>query len=291
MEQRTKFPESQMAGNRDSESPDSVFRTMDQKCEPGKFGCIELWAGNNRAHRSFELAGLQVDVASIPNGSSSGGDLSAIFSCSENATRVVLADCVGHGYVASRLARHLHRLLREYEDTPDIGTLLDTINNALTLRKPESAWDLHLTTIVTAVFDSVTGLLNFADAAHPRMLLRRAAEAEFHEIGRDLVNFPLGYAAGEHYLEGSIQLNAGDIVLAFSDGASEVQSPAGVELTASGFAQLAAETLLKFKEPISLYDFSEDLLHRVHQFHGEDDLEDDITLLTLRRSVLPGKSA
>jgi serine phosphatase RsbU (regulator of sigma subunit) len=159
-------------------------------------------------------------------------------------------------------------LLRKYEDTPETGTLLETLNNALTLRKPKSAWDLRLTTVVTAVFDSVTGLLNFADAAHPRMLLRRAAEAEFYEIGRDLVNFPLGYSAGERYLEGSIQLNGGDIVLAFSDGASEVESPAGVELTADGFAKLASETLLKFKEPISLYNFSEALLHGVYQFHG-----------------------
>ena len=61
------------------------------------FGCMELWAGNERAHRSLELAGLEGDVIAVPSGAESGGDLAAVFSCSDNIARVVLADCVGHG--------------------------------------------------------------------------------------------------------------------------------------------------------------------------------------------------
>jgi len=30
------------------------------------FGCMELWAGNERAHRSLELAGLEADVIAVP---------------------------------------------------------------------------------------------------------------------------------------------------------------------------------------------------------------------------------
>ncbi len=48
------------------------------------FGCMELWAGNERAHRSLELAGLETDVIAVPSGCDKGGDLSAIFSCSDN---------------------------------------------------------------------------------------------------------------------------------------------------------------------------------------------------------------
>ena len=32
------------------------------------FGCMELWAGNERAHRSLELAGLEADVIAVPSG-------------------------------------------------------------------------------------------------------------------------------------------------------------------------------------------------------------------------------
>ncbi|MGB6900946.1 MAG: hypothetical protein WBE12_20285, partial [Candidatus Acidiferrum sp.] len=55
------------------------------------FGCMELWAGNEKAHRTLELAGLEADVIAVPSGAESGGDLSAVFSCSDNTARVVLA--------------------------------------------------------------------------------------------------------------------------------------------------------------------------------------------------------
>src|SRR5205085_12304156 len=88
------------------------------------FGCMELWAGNERAHRSLELAGLEADVIAVPSGADSGGDLSAIFSCSDNVARIVLADCVGHGYVASAVARHIHRLLHKFQDVRDSAGLI-----------------------------------------------------------------------------------------------------------------------------------------------------------------------
>ena len=56
------------------------------------FGCMELWAGNERAHRSLDLAGLEADVIAVPSGGKRGGDLSAVFSCSDNIARVVVAD-------------------------------------------------------------------------------------------------------------------------------------------------------------------------------------------------------
>ena len=32
------------------------------------FGCMELWAGNERAQRSLELAGLEADIIAVPSG-------------------------------------------------------------------------------------------------------------------------------------------------------------------------------------------------------------------------------
>jgi len=252
---------------------------------PRPFGCRELWAGNERAHRSFELAGLEADVIAVPCGEGSGGDLAAVFSCSDNIARVVLADCAGHSGVASGLAQLIHRLLDKFRDISDTESFLAAINNDFTLNTEESDGPLRLTTVVTAVFDAATGEFNFAYAAHPRMLLRRAWDARFCEIGQCLQNFPLGYVAGEHYLQRTIHLGVGDMILAFSDGASEVESASGVQLTAQGFAEFAGQTLSKFSEPLLLSDFSEALLNGIHQYHGATNLEDDITLLTLRRSA------
>jgi serine phosphatase RsbU (regulator of sigma subunit) len=248
------------------------------------FGCMELWAGNERAHRSLELAGLEADVIAVPSGGDRGGDLSAVFSCSDNVARVVLADCVGHGYYASGVARHVHHLLHKYQDIRDTAGLLAALNDEFTLEIEDSQGPLRLTTVVTGTFDGCTGEFNFAYAAHPRMLFWRARESRFVEIGDGLENLPLGIVTGELYNEQSVCLSPGDMILAFSDGATEVASPAGEQLTPAGFQKLAQATLSQLPVPVPLPEFSSLLLEGVQRYRGGTELQDDITLLTLRRS-------
>ncbi len=96
---------------------------------------------------------------------------------------------------------------------------------------------------------------------------------------------PLGYITGEVYNQQSVRLNHGDMILAFSDGATEVRSREGEQqLTSKGFLELAENTLRRLPQPVVLQDFSRALLEGVHLYRGpEGELEDDITLLTLRR--------
>jgi serine phosphatase RsbU (regulator of sigma subunit) len=249
------------------------------------FGCMELWAGNERAHRSLELAGLQSDVIAVPSGGDAGGDLSAVFSCSDNLARVVLADCVGHGYMASGVARHIHKLLHKFNDIRDTAGLLAALNDEFTLGAASDGEGLRLTTVVTGTYDGTSGEFNFAYAAHPRMLVWRARDRRFYELGEGLENLPLGFITGEQYSEQSIRLNVGDIILAFSDGATEARSPEGEQLTHAGLLALAEETLREMTEPVSLAEFSQKLLAGVQSHRGEAEFEDDVTLLTLRRVI------
>jgi serine phosphatase RsbU (regulator of sigma subunit) len=248
------------------------------------FGCMELWAGNERAHRSLDLAGLETDVIAVPSGGARGGDLSAVFSCSDDIARVVLADCVGHGYKASGVARHVHHLLHKFQDIRDTAGLLAALNDAFTLSNEKSDGPLRLTTVVTGSFDARTGEFNFAYAAHPRMLLWREREKRFWELGEGLEGLPLGFVAGETYNQQSIRLNPGDMILAYSDGATEVRSPAGAQMTPKGLLELADRTVKKLADPLALPEFSQAMLQGVQQHLGRDgELEDDVTLLTLRR--------
>jgi serine phosphatase RsbU (regulator of sigma subunit) len=247
------------------------------------FGCMELWAGNEKAHRSLDLAGLDADVIAVPSGAVAGGDLAAVFSCSDNVARVVLADCVGHGYLASNVARHVHHLLHKFQDIRDTSSLLAALNDEFTLDVEGADGPLRLTTVVTGTFDGMTGEFSFAYAAHPRMLLWRAQEGRFHQIGDGLENLPLGYITGEKYSEQSVRLNPGDMVLAFSDGATEVESPDGIQLSPKGFLEFAANTLAEFPGSAPLPQFSRTLLDGIHRYRGDTLLDDDITLLTLRR--------
>jgi len=102
-------------------------------------------------------------------------------------------------------------------------------------------------------------------------------------LGEGSENLPLGFITGEQYNEQSIRLNAGDMILAFSDGATEVQSPAGEQLTHAGMLAMAQDTFRMMAEPVNLGEFSRTLLDGVQKHREGMELEDDVTLLTLRR--------
>jgi len=248
------------------------------------FGCVELWAGNDVAHRQVELVGLEGDVFSLPSGAREGGDFYALFSCGrERVARIILADCVGHGFEASRVAGRIHDLIHQHRDIRDNSRLLSALNEEFNLpgRSPEAP--LRLSTAITATFDRLTGEFNFASAAHPRMLLWQARFHHWVTLGEGLEGLPIGAFAGSLYIEQSIRLEPGDMVLMFSDAATDVFSPDDEMLTAEGFLKVASTTLAGFSPDVPLRRFVEALVEAIRKFHGTDDFEDDLTLLTLRR--------
>jgi serine phosphatase RsbU (regulator of sigma subunit) len=84
------------------------------------------------------------------------------------------------------------------------------------------------------------------------------------------------------YNEQSVRLHPGDMILAFSDGATEVRSPDDEQLTPTGFLQLAETSLRKLPTPVRLPDFSSALLEGLQSYRRGTEFDDDVTLLTLR---------
>jgi sigma-B regulation protein RsbU (phosphoserine phosphatase) len=248
-----------------------------------QFRCNELWAGNELAHRSVQFAGLEADIVARPAGDQQGGDLCALFSCGDAHARIVVADCVGHGYEASRMAGHVHSLLHALRDLENSSRLLSALNDEFTLAGQRSGGPIRLTTLATAIFDRLTGELNYAYAAHPRMLLWRRKESRCSPIGEGLTGLPIGFIAGEIYTEQSVRVEEGDIILVFSDGMTDVFSPADEQLGPEGILRLAKETLCELAQPVALGDLTNTLVEKIQAFHGSDKFEDDFTLLALRR--------
>jgi phosphoserine phosphatase RsbU/P len=231
------------------------------------------------------LTGLEGDVIALPSGGNEGGDLCAFFSCGEQrSARIVLADCLGHGFTASGVATHVHKLLHKFRDVRDTAGLLAALNDEFTLTGQTPGAPLRLTTVVTAIFDRASGEFNFAYAAHPRMLHWRKRERRWQPLGKGLENLPLGFIAGETYIEQSVQLEPGDMVLAFSDGVTEVEAPEGEQLSPEGFLDLVVGTHAELRDVVPLDNFAEALFHAITRYHGLGEFEDDLTLLALRRS-------
>ena len=251
---------------------------------PAALGCVELWAGNDLIHRQVKLAGLEADVFSQPSGAPEGGDLFALFSCAgAREARIVLADCTGHGHEASLVAARVHGLIHRYRDIPDNSHLLGALNEEFAVPGRELQGPLRLSTAVLATFDRQTGEFNFAYAAHPRILLWRARYRRWVPLDGS-AGLPVGAFAGSIYAHQSIRLEPADIALMFSDGATDAFSPDDEMLTAEGLLELADVTLARFSARFDLHFFVEALAEAVQNFHGKNHLEDDLTLLALRRS-------
>jgi serine phosphatase RsbU (regulator of sigma subunit) len=90
---------------------------------------------------------------------------------------------------------------------------------------------------------------------------------------------PLGLMPGMSYEEKEIVLDAGDGVLFYSDGLVEAHDPKGEMF---GFPRLRV-LIAEHAEEESIGNF---LMEELYSFVGEGwEQEDDITLLTLRRSA------
>ena len=126
-----------------------------------------------------------------------------------------------------------------------------------------------------AILDPNSGRLVYANAGHDPPYFQRSGNAE--ELRAR--GMPLGLMPAMGYEEKEIVIEAGEAALFYSDGLVEAHDPKGEMF---GFPRLRA-LVAEYDEKRSLEDF---LLEELERFTGEDwEQEDDITLLTLRRSA------
>jgi serine phosphatase RsbU (regulator of sigma subunit) len=120
--------------------------------------------------------------------------------------------------------------------------------------------------------------LSYANAGHDLPYLRRRRNGEAEELRAR--GMPLGLMPAMRYEQKEVVLDAGESVLFYSDGLVEAHGPKGEMF---GFPRLRA-LVAEHGEERSLGDF---LLEELYSFVGEGwEQEDDITLLTLRRTAL-----
>ena len=126
-----------------------------------------------------------------------------------------------------------------------------------------------------AILDPKSGNLTYANAGHDLPYLHRNGAAEELRAG----GMPIGLMPGMGYEEKEIELDAGEGVLFYSDGLVEAHDP---EREMFGFPRLRA-LVAEHAELRSLGDF---LMEELYSFVGKGwEQEDDITLLTLKRSA------
>jgi serine phosphatase RsbU (regulator of sigma subunit) len=126
-----------------------------------------------------------------------------------------------------------------------------------------------------AILDPKSGSLRYANAGHDLPYLR-PRDGDCEELRAR--GMPLGLMPGMVYEETEIVLDAGDSALFYSDGLVEAHDP---QREMFGFPRLR-ELVAEHGGKQSLVEL---LQEELYSFVGEGwEQEDDITLLTLRRS-------
>jgi serine phosphatase RsbU (regulator of sigma subunit) len=202
-----------------------------------------------------------------------GGDFYDFHLLSEGRLGVVVGDATGKGVPAALVMSTTLGMLRlaaqSYSSSP--GEMLQRVNEALFPYMPANMF----VTCFYAVLDPESGLLRYANAGHDLPYLHHH-DGEANELRAR--GMPLGLMSSMGYEEKELVLKAGEAALFYSDGLVEAHDAQGEMF---GFPRLRA-LIAEHGEEQALGNF---LLEELYTFVEEGwEQEDDITLLTLRRS-------
>ncbi len=204
-----------------------------------------------------------------------GGDFYDFLELEDGRLGLVLGDATGHGMPAALVMATTRGMLRAVvQSLESPGEVLARVNEALVADIPPSTF----VTCFYGILDPESGRFSYANAGHNLPCRRHDGQAdELRARG-----MPLGLMPGMSYEEKEAVLEVGDSTLFYSDGLVEAHDPEGEMF---GFPRLR-RLVEHAAEEGSLVDF---LVEELYSFTGEGwEQEDDITLLTLRRSASLG---
>ena len=200
-----------------------------------------------------------------------GGDFYDFLDLPDGQIGIVVGDVTDKGVPAALVMATTHSILRaEAPRLVSPGEVLGRVNDLLVTEMPAHMF----VTCLYAVLDPTSGRLRYANAGHNLPYLR----TEDGVIELRATGMPLGLLPGMDYEEKEATLAPGADLLLHSDGLAEAHGPERQMFGFPRLAKLAAEG----KSGQELIDL---LLNELAKFTGPGwEQEDDITLVTLRRS-------
>ncbi|MGZ8686791.1 MAG: ATP-binding SpoIIE family protein phosphatase [Gaiellaceae bacterium] len=205
-----------------------------------------------------------------------GGDFYDLFELPDGRVAVVIGDVTDKGVPAAMVMAAARSLLRASgQRIVSPGEVLERVNDLLCPDIP----DKMFVTCLYAVVDPATGHVRYANAGH-NLPYARTADGSLELRAKGM---PLGLLPGMTYEECEALLAPGDALLLYSDGVTEAHGP---EREMFGTPRLIEHVA----DPAS-GDLIDGLLTQLQRFTGTDwEQEDDITLVTLRRTMATGAS-
>src|SRR5437868_6299904 len=199
----------------------------------------------------YELQGISFPCYEI------GGDYYDFIERADGRLIIALGDVSGKGTSAALLMSSLHAAIHaQITAHQSLCAMISAVNRYLADTIPPN----RFITLFCAELDAESGVLNFINAGHNPPLIVHAA-GTMEQLGAG--GMPLGIMPSAPYREGRTQLQPGDALVIYSDGATETQNPQGEEFgplrlydvvarnldtTASGIRDKIEAALTKFAQ-------------------------------------------
>ncbi len=200
------------------------------------------------------------------------GDYFDYFALPSGRLALLLADVCGKGMPAALVAASLHATVRAYAPTAErsCGSLLGEVNRILFATTSAD----RFVTIFYGVYDPSDSTLTYANAGHcPPFWLRPSASPKL--LGA--LTLPAGVAPEVPELQETIQLAAGDLLIAYSDGLTEACNLNGEEFGEERLLDLASTEGGRAAAPLC-----STILDTVKAFTNGGHQADDLTVLAAK---------
>jgi sigma-B regulation protein RsbU (phosphoserine phosphatase) len=219
---------------------------------------------------TFRAPGIEVHGETRP-ANTVGGDFFDMIPLADGRVIVALGDVAGKGSPAALLMALLLAMLRTLVDeglAP--GPLLERLNVQLLRHAPRS----RFVTIFFAVLDP-DGHMQWVNAGQNPPRIRRADGRidELHATG-----VALGLFEGTTYATSEQSLASGDMLVAYSDGITEAENPAGTPFEEEGL-----DAVIGAWSAGSAPEITQAVQRAVLAHVGDARVGDDLTVLVLRR--------
>ena len=203
-----------------------------------------------------------------------GGDFYDILPRPDGRVVIALGDVAGKGSPAALLMAILLAMLRTLLDEGlDAEPLIDRLNVQIVRHAPSS----RFITLQFVNIDPATGELMAVNAGHLPALIRRR-NGEFERLSEG--GIALGMFDNSRYTSQRTRLEVGDLLVLYSDGITEAESPGGTPFDEEGLIAI----IRAHADDPSLPGIGKAIINAVERHAQDVRFADDLTVLLARRT-------
>jgi len=223
-----------------------------------------------------EYEGLsEYDIAVLykPQNGRVGGDYFNIINADEDCTSVFLADATGHGMQAALTTMQIDMMNRQSIYLVDPGERFKFLNEYYTSEIKGS--NLFTACCVNLYSDHVT----YGGAGHPQQYIFRANGdvTTVENTGKLIGAFPgLEFSSNDYSIEN------GDVIVIFTDGAFEQYNDSREMFGEDELFKTISNYMIPDRN-LNLTHFNQNIYDTILKFTGELGLDDDITIISMKR--------